>query len=66
MRKATEYDTILDASKNKISGSVVGDMPSIICNKHGQELGGVNIQDVVYSPKNGFYLFSITRRLKSE
>ena len=64
VRKATEEDTIVDASKNKITGSVVGDMPSIICNKHGQELRGVNIQDVVYSPKNGFNLFSITKRLK--
>ena len=54
VRKATDVDTIVDASKNKISGSVVGDMPSIVCNKHGQEMGAVNVQDVVYSLKNDF------------
>ena len=62
--KATENDTIVDTSLNKISGSVVGYIPSIIFNKHGQKLVSVNIQDVVYSPKNEFNLFSITKRLK--
>ena len=66
MRRATESNEIVDASKNKITGSVVGYMPSIICNKHGQQLGYVNIQDVVYSPKNGFNLFSITKILKAD
>ena len=65
VRKATENDTTVDASNNNIKGSVVVDMPRIIFNKHRQELGGVNIKYVVYSPKNGFNLFRITKRLKS-
>ena len=63
-RKASEDDTIVDASKNKIAGDVVGDMPSVVCNKYGQELEAVNVQDVVYSPKNRFNIFSLTKRLK--
>ena len=65
MLKETEDDTIVNASNNKITGSVVEYMSIIICNKHSQELGGVNIQDVMYSAKNGFNMFSITKRLKS-
>ena len=63
-RKASGDDTIVDASKNKIAGDVVGDMPSVVCNKYGQELEAVNVQDVFYSPKNGFNLFSLSKRLK--
>eukprot|EP00957_Ditylum_brightwellii_P041493 3141939-Ditylum_brightwellii.AAC.1 len=35
--QAGEKDNIVDASGNNIEGRVVGDMPSTVCDRHGQE-----------------------------
>eukprot|EP00957_Ditylum_brightwellii_P182432 13897476-Ditylum_brightwellii.AAC.1 len=36
-QQAGKLDNIMDASGNGIKGNVVEDMPSIVCNKNGQE-----------------------------
>eukprot|EP00957_Ditylum_brightwellii_P121023 9229969-Ditylum_brightwellii.AAC.1 len=39
-------DSIVDASGNGIKGKIVGNMPSTVCNKNGQEMCDVLIKGV--------------------
>ena len=64
VRQAKMTDNIIDASRNDILGSIVGDMPSTVCDKNGQELQDVMIKDIVHLPQSGYNLFSLTKRLE--
>eukprot|EP00957_Ditylum_brightwellii_P203027 15332909-Ditylum_brightwellii.AAC.1 len=63
-QQAGKLDNIVDLSGNGIKGNVVGDMPSIVCNKNGQEKLDVIIKGIMHLPQAGYILFSITNRLE--
>ena len=63
VRQANEADNIVDASGNDLSGKLVGDLSGNFCNKHGKEVGQATIKDMVYTPRAGYNLFSLTKRL---
>ena len=62
IHKATEEDNIMDASGNSVIGEKIGDLSGMVCDKNGEEKLRVKIKNLVYTPKSGFNLFSITQR----
>lgn len=47
-----------------VGTEAVGDLAGVVCNKFGEKLKRVRLNQVGYSPKNNYNLFSITKRLK--
>ena len=64
MLTAGKEDEIIDVSDNKIQGRILGNMPSVICDNKGKGIDTAIVKYLVYSPKVGFNLFNIIKRLK--
>ena len=64
-KKASDKDTITDASGNNVTGKTVGDLKGFICNKQGNEIHDATIKQVVYVPGSNFNLFSLSKRLEN-
>ena len=63
VRQANAEDNIVDVSGNVLNEKSVGDLYGSFCNKHGEEVGQATIKDMVYTPRAGYNLFSLTKRL---
>ena len=49
-RPGNSRDNIVDASRNNLSGKLVGDVSGTFCNKNGVELYDATIQEMVHTP----------------
>jgi hypothetical protein len=65
LHKGCDGDFIEVASGLQEAAAQIGDLPCVICDKHGQELQNVVLHDVTYSPSLKFNLFS-TSKLQQE
>jgi hypothetical protein len=51
-------------NKDVEQATQIGDIPGVLCDKHGNELSKTMVKDVALIPKCGYNLFSITKLLK--
>jgi hypothetical protein len=61
LRKGCDGDFIEVASGLQETAVQIGDLPCVMCDKHGQELQNVVLHDVTYSPRLKFNLFSTSK-----
>ena len=59
-----EEDAITDASGNRMQAFKKGTMKGVICDKFGNEVQNMIIDDMVVMPNSEFNLFSISKRLE--
>ena len=65
-KRASDRDSITDASGINVMGKTIRNLKGIVCNKYGKEIKNATINDVVHLPGSSFNLFSLTKRLEDE
>jgi hypothetical protein len=61
VRNATDGEKITMGNGNEETATEIGHLPGIVCDKYGNELNRVKIQNVSYLPNASFNLFSLTQ-----
>jgi len=63
VRDATKNDRITMGNGANEKAVRIGDVPGIVCNKHGNQVGRAVIRDVTVLPSGAFDLFSLTKMI---
>jgi hypothetical protein len=63
-KKATHNDCVTMGNGATDEASMIGDIPGIWCNQHGDILFRTKLTGVTYIPNSAFNLFSATKRLQ--